>query len=243
MSNEPNKPAHETASAASAVTLELPAQPEIKAQAQAQAQALSVPRTIQVAPVPTKTPIHMAKTGVQLTSLEDAFRFSQAIVASGLAPKGMERPESVMVAIQLGMELGLTPMAALQNIGVINGRPGIFGDAALALVRASGLLEKYVQRWEGEGDKRRAVVISKRVNEAEMETSFSVEDAKKAGLWGKAGPWTQYSDRMLLFRARGFALRDGFGDVLKGLRTTEELGDMPAEKNITPSLGETIGAS
>jgi len=185
----------------------------------------------------------MAKTGVQLTSLEDAFRFSQAIVASGLAPKGMERPESVMVAIQLGMELGLTPMAALQNIGVINGRPGIFGDAALALVRASGLLEKYVQRWEGEGDKRRAVVISKRVNEAEMETSFSVEDAKKAGLWGKAGPWTQYSDRMLLFRARGFALRDGFGDVLKGLRTTEELGDMPAEKNITPSLGETIGAS
>jgi hypothetical protein len=57
---------------------------------------------------------------------------------------------------------------------------------------------------------------------------FTVADAKKAGLWGKTGPWTQYPKRMLQMRARGFALRDAFPDVLKGLVTAEEAQDYPA---------------
>ncbi|EIP96841.1 hypothetical protein OpiT1DRAFT_01266 [Opitutaceae bacterium TAV1] len=192
-------------------------------------------------------PIPMGRGGVQLASLEDAFRFSKAVVNSGFAPKGMEREESILVAIQLGLEVGLTPMAALQNIAVINGRPGIYGDAALALVRSSGLLERYSQRHDGEGDNRRAVVVVKRKGEEATEVSFSVADAKKAELWGKAGPWRQYPDRMLLFRARGFALRDAFGDVLKGLRTTEELADIPPAEpvNVTPparKLSALLGA-
>ena len=181
--------------------------------------------------------IALGRQGVQLASYEELFRFSKSVVLSGFAPKGMEKPESILVAVQLGLELGLTPMAALQNIAVINGRPGIYGDAALALVRASGLLEKYSQKIEGEGDKRRAVVTCIRKGDPEpIVSAFSVADAKSAGLWGKAGPWSQYADRMLLFRARGFALRDAFGDVLKGLRTAEELRDIPSEepKNVTP---------
>lgn len=166
--------------------------------------------------------------GVALTSYEDMLRFSQAVSKSGLAPKGMERPEAILVAIQMGLELGLSPMGALQNIAVINGRPGIFGDAALALVRNSGLCESYKQNLEGEGDNRVAVVRSARKGEEPLETRFSVADAKKAQLWGKSGPWTQYPERMLMFRARGFNLRDNFSDVLKGFKTTEELQDYPA---------------
>ena len=44
---------------------------------------------------------------------------------------------------------------------------------------------------------------------------------------------------MLKFRARGFVLRDVFGDVLKGLRTVEEVRDFPEERNITP-LSEKV---
>jgi hypothetical protein len=124
-------------------------------------------------------------------------------------------------------------MAALQNVAVINGRPGIYGDAALALVRASGLCEAYTQKTEGAGDTLAAVVTSKREGHEPLTHRFSVADAKKAGLWGKSGPWSQYPERMLLFRARGFNLRDNFGDVLKGLRTTEELSDIPAEKTVS----------
>jgi len=90
-----------------------------------------------------KSPITFGDSGVKLASLEDAYRFANAICASGFAPRGMEKPEAVLVAIQLGAEIGLSPMAALQNTAVINGRPAIYGDAALALVRGSGLLVSY----------------------------------------------------------------------------------------------------
>jgi hypothetical protein len=68
-----------------------------------------------------KAPINFGNQGVQLASIEDAFRFANAVAISGFAPRGMERPEAILVAIQLGAELGLTPMAALQNIALING--------------------------------------------------------------------------------------------------------------------------
>ena len=184
----------------------------------------------------TKAVVAYGPQGLEIKSLDDAFRFAQYVCASGFAPKGMDRPESVLIACQMGAEIGLTPMASLQNLAVINGRPSIYGDAALALVRASGLLESYAQRWDGEGDKRAAVVTVKRRGEGEQEHTFSVADAKRAQLWGKAGPWSQYPDRMLLFRARGFALRDTFGDVLKGLRTAEEAADTPPAVDVTPQV-------
>ena len=188
-----------------------------------------------------KAPINFGEQGVQLASLEDAFRFANAVAASGFAPRGMEKPEAILVAIQLGAELGLTPMSALQNIAVINGRPAIYGDAALALVRSSGLLEVFREEEIGEAgkDTQGVKVTAKRKGFDEASETFTVADAKLAKLWAKSGPWTDYPKRMLKFRARGFILRDLFGDVLKGLRTLEEVRDTPAEINVTP-LAEKV---
>lgn len=172
-----------------------------------------------------KAPISVGKFGVELSTMEDLFRFSNAVAVSGFAPKGMEKPESIMIAIQHGFEIGLKPMQALQSIAVINGRPGIYGDAALAIVRNSGELEDFEETIEGEGDKMEAVCRVTRKGFKVYESRFSVADAKLAGLWDKAGPWKQYPRRMLKFRARGFGLRDTFGDYLRGLKTVEELQD------------------
>lgn len=190
-----------------------------------------------------KAQIALGAQGVQLASIDEAFRFARAVVASGFAPKGMEKPESVMIAIQLGMELGLTPMAALQNTAVINGRPAIYGDAALALIRASGLLDSYVEEEIGEPGKDThgyKVTVTRKGSSASSET-FTVADAKQAKLWGKPGPWSDYPRRMLKFRARGFILRDQFGDVLKGLRTVEEARDIAPEINVTPLAEKLAG--
>jgi hypothetical protein len=190
-----------------------------------------------------RSPINFGNQGVQLASLEDAYRFANAIVASGFAPRGMEKPEAVLVAIQLGAELGLTPMAALQNTAVINGRPAIYGDAALALVRASGLLTSYKEEEIGEpgSDAHGYRVTAARGDQTTVET-FTMADAKRAKLTGKPGPWSEYPKRMLRFRARGFALRDLFGDVLKGLRTVEEARDLPMDPlNVTPLADKVSG--
>lgn len=167
--------------------------------------------------------------GLALQSFDDAFRFAKMVAASEFSPKDFKgKPESCMLAIQHGSEVGLSPMQSLQSIAVINGRPTIWGDAALALVQASPVCEYVREYTEGEGDNLVAVCEAKRRGyPAPTVVRFSVADAKKAGLWGKSGPWGSYPLRMLALRARGFALRNAFADALRGLITAEEAQDYP----------------
>ena len=163
--------------------------------------------------------------GLVFQDLEGMFRFSQYVARSGFAPKGMTAPESIMIAIQMGQEIGLAPMQAVQNIAVINGRPSVWGDAALALCKSHASCEDVVETIEGTGDNLTAICVAKRKGCADVEQRFSVADAKRAGLYDKPGPWKQYTRRMLQVRARGFALRDAFPDLLKGMVTVEEARD------------------
>lgn len=169
-------------------------------------------------------------------SMDEAYRLANAVCEAGLAPQGLDKPAKAMIAIMAGLEVGMTPMQSLQRIAVVNGRVTIWGDGAIGLVRGSGLCEFVRERIEGDGDARAAVCSVKRRGEPEEVTRrFSVADAKTAGLWGKAGPWKQYPDRMLQMRARAFALRDVFADVLGGLYIREEIeDDRPARASDVP---------
>src|SRR3990167_9324795 len=76
-------------------------------------------------PASTQTIQTYAGRGLNLTTFDEMWRFAKAVAASGFAPKDMQKPESLLVAIEMGLEVGLTPMQAIQNIAVINGRPGL----------------------------------------------------------------------------------------------------------------------
>jgi len=180
--------------------------------------------------VAQKTPIAaLPKGGLQLVNMDDMWRFANAVVASGLAPKDINTPEKALISIQFGMELGLAPMQSLQSIAVVNGRPTVWGDAVPGLVRGSGLLEMYQEEEVGtpfNDDYGWRITSLRKGDPKPVITTFTVADAKRAGLWGKTGPWTQYQSRMLKNRSRTFNFRDNFPDVLKGLRTYEEARDM-----------------
>lgn len=173
-------------------------------------------------------PIEGDERGLQLRSLNDLASFAITISNSGLAPQGFKTPDAIMVAIQHGMELGLSPMASLQSIAVINGRPTLYGDGLMAVARAHPACEDVIETFErGEGDDNmKAVCEVRRKGCVPVVRSFSVAQAKKAALWGKSGPWSLYPQRMLQMRARAFALRDAFADALKGFRCTEEERDI-----------------
>jgi hypothetical protein len=165
-------------------------------------------------------------------SFESCFRMAQVIHAAKMAPASLDSVEKITIAIMHGLEVGLTPMAAIQSIAVINGQPTIFGDGMLALVRASGLLEEIIEDVEvdDEGQPTIATCRIKRRGESQWAvSSFTRVEAIRAGLWGKRGPWEGYKARMLKMRARSWALRDKFADILKGLHSAEEVMD------ITPS--------
>ena len=161
-------------------------------------------------------------------SFSELVQFAQMAAKSQLVPKEYRnQPEDIMLAVQLGSEVGLRPMQALQNIAVINGRPAVWGDALPGLCKASPVYDDIIETWENEHepDQLVAVCIAKRHGSTPVTARFSVMDAKRAGLWTKAGPWQTYPRRMLQMRARSFALRDAFPDVLKGLISVEEALD------------------
>lgn len=158
-------------------------------------------------------------------TLSEAMQYSEMMAKSQIIPKDYQgKPENVLVAVQWGHEIGLPPLQAMQNIAVINGRPSLWGDAVLALVRGSGKLEMIDERIENEV----AICRVKRKGEIEQVRTFSMAEAKQAGLIGKQGPWSQYPNRMLQMRARAFAMRDVFPDVLKGIAVAEEVQDVEA---------------
>jgi len=180
------------------------------------------------------------RSGFAPQTLTEAMDFSKLLAESTMVPRQYQgKPQDVLVCVQWGFEMGLQPMQALQNIAVINGKPSVYGDAAMALVQASSVCEDIEEYFEDEGTPNPiAVCAAKRKNRKPVVARFSVEDAKRAGLWGKQGPWSSYPKRMMQMRARGFALRDAFPDVLKGLITVEEAQDYPTDaipKDVTPA--------
>jgi hypothetical protein len=168
--------------------------------------------------------------------MTEAIQFSDMLASSSMVPKAYQgKPQDILVCVQWGFEMGLAPMQALQNIAVINGKPSVYGDAMMALVQASAVCDDVEEFFENEGTPNPvAVCVAKRKNRKPVIAKFSVEDAKRAGLWGKQGPWSAYPKRMMQMRARGFALRDAFPDVLKGLISAEEAADYPDEAKPRP---------
>jgi hypothetical protein len=175
--------------------------------------------------------------GFAPTTLTEAIQFSEMLASSSMVPRAYQgKPNDVLVCLQWGYEMGMAPMQALQNIAVINGKPSMYGDSLMALVQASPMCENIEEYFENEGTPNPvAVCVAKRKGRTPVVFKFSVEEAKRALLWGKAGPWTAYPKRMMQMRARGFALRDAFADVLTGLITAEEAHDYPAEQKSAPA--------
>jgi hypothetical protein len=156
-------------------------------------------------------------------SLDEAWRLAGALAGSGMTPKAYGNDQNkVMVGIMAGAELGLTPFAALQSIAVIGNNPAVWGDGLLALVEASGKMADIHETDDGNEATCRVERVGRKTP---IVRTFSMEDAKKAGLAGKSGPWSQYPKRMRQMRARAFALRDGFSDVIRGMKTVEEVRD------------------
>ena len=176
------------------------------------------------------------------TDLDGAWRMATAFANSKLLPKsyGNAAPEEMaakaFLAMQLGAEVGLSPMQAIQSVAIVNGQPSIWGDAQLAIVRNSGKMTSFTETFEGDDNKEtwKATCTASRGDET-VSNSFTWQDAKTAGLTSKSGTWQTHPKRMMKYKARAFTLRDLFTDVLKGLvHSVEEMEGERVMKDVTP---------
>lgn len=191
-----------------------------------------------------KAPLAVQEEGyIRPTTIEEAYRMAVAVVAGGLAPDSYKGDEQkVMLGIMAAMEAGLPPMYGLRQIAIINGRPSLWGDAAMALIQNSGQLENQQVEWHiPEGFDPNATEITKWPDDYGVTVrlwrkgqddpyvgTFTVGDAKRAKLWMNTRkiPWMEHPRRMMLIRARAFPQRDGFADALAGLAIREEMEDV-----------------
>lgn len=171
-------------------------------------------------------------------NFQEAYQIAEMLSNSEMVPKNYQRkPNDIVIAMAMGAELGFQPLQSLQNIAVINGRPSVWGDAFRALIIGSPDLLSF-KEWFDDSTQTAHCQIERRLasgTKAEFEGSFSLEDAKQAGLFGKQGPWTQYTKRMQQWRALGFAGRNAYADRLRGIWIDAEAQDLPKEKDVTPA--------
>lgn len=196
-----------------------------------------------------------------LANVEKMKEFCQLILDSKLAPdhfypkiqgsNDRDYTKGNIAAVMMvgihGSQLGLPFMTALQQVVPVNGLMSIKGDGAKSLILNSGVVKPGSWKETEEGSLTNgtyAVTISaERIDNGEkLSRSFSVEHAKKAGLWvtdemlkaqdgykWKKSSWYKYPDRMIKYRALGFLARDLFPDVMAGTYTEEEARDIPRD--------------
>lgn len=192
-------------------------------------------------------------------TFEDTWRVARAVLRGGLAPaalvgklEGEDAVSAIAVAIMSGAELGLKPMVALRSFTVINGKPALYGDGLINVVRQSGRVQYLRTGCDVVGGKMVGFCEAKRSDTGEEKrVEFSQDDAIRAGLWSPAStkrgqvwrngskvwvddapndsPWHRYPQRMLAWRAAGYCLRELFGDVLGGIRDEFEVREIEGE--------------
>jgi len=179
---------------------------------------------------------------LQPRSFQEAKEMAEYMAKSDMVPKDYKgKPANVLLAVQMGSELGLKPLQALQGISCVNGRPCVWGDALHAIVISHPEFESIEETDDGTN----ATCTIKRKGHNPIARTFSVDDAKTAGLFEKGGYkdnygkpvdgiWKKYPKRMRQMRARAYACRDAFADALKGIQSVEEVRDY--EKDITDQV-------
>lgn len=183
---------------------------------------------LQIATEQTKKLSRLEDSLFSQSNYQHYYKIAQQFAKSSLIPKNyIGKPDDIFIAMAMGYQLGFSVEQSLQDIAVINGRPCLWGDGLLALILSHPEFE-YInedQIFDDKGNILGCRCHIKRKGHDEHNEIFLVEDAKKANLWGKTGPWSQFPARMLKLRARSFAIRDKFADALRGIKSAEEVED------------------
>jgi len=172
-----------------------------------------------------------------LELLEPVAALANKIAGTPFVPKSVRNDAAaIAAAILYGDELGLGPMQSLSKIVVIDGRPTLTAEAQRALVLAAGH-----EIWVEESTNTRVTVCGRRAGqERVVESTWTADDAKRAGLSGKPS-YRAYPRQMLTARASADLARTLFADVIGGLAAAEEFeGELePDAKSSSASSTES----
>jgi hypothetical protein len=184
---------------------------------------------------PRNSNIIVTESGLlEAQDIDGKYKLAEVLFKSGMIPKSYENPMQVMVAMQFAQELGLMPFHGIRNIAMINGNPSIWGELPLALAIKTGKLQS-IEEFIFDKDYNKICFDNKNLNAevygavtrivhkeiGSFESTFTIDDAEKAGLLNRSPVWKSYRKIMLQRRARSFALKALFPEAIAGLPIAE----------------------
>ncbi len=172
------------------------------------------------------TPIDTTSTAIALipSTLDGAFQLAAWLATSSFLPEKLRnKPGDVFAIVLAGVELGLPPMAALRGLYIVNGKVAAEGrtKAAVCLQRGAAV---YIRRTEYTPAASTWETL-RRGATAPVTMRYTLDEANKAGLAGKDGPWRAFPQRMISHRALGWLLDDTYPDILMGVATAEDFDE------------------
>lgn len=146
-------------------------------------------------------------------------QLSAAAAASRLF--GEATKEQLFMILMTGREMGISPTVALRSVGVFKGKTVISSQLQLAKVKEAGYRVEILENTD-----TTATVSVQKPGQSAYTKTFTMDDAKKAGLLERNALYRTSPATMLLNRAIGLACRYGAPEVLNGLHNADELAEM-----------------
>ena len=171
-------------------------------------------------------------------SFESAQRMALALVSSNIVPeqyRGKENIGNAIVALEMAQRIGASPLAVMQNLNIIHGRPSWSSTFIIAALNSCGRFAPVRFEVTGEGDNRSCIAwTTDKTGERLEGPPASIAMAKAEGWFAKNGSkWKTMPELMLRYRAAAFFGRLYAPDVLNGMHATEEVEDIATARNVT----------
>jgi hypothetical protein len=149
----------------------------------------------------------------ETTDLATQMEFARAVSSGSILPKAYrDDPGAVLVAINLGSSMGLSPAESLYRIHVIDGKPSASAELIASNVRRAG----HRLRIRATNDTATAQIIRSDDPDFTYEVTWTIEDAQRAKLAGKDN-WTKHPRAMLRARAISECAREACPEALYGV--------------------------
>ena len=152
----------------------------------------------------------MSNVPAVVTSVAELAAWGDLAKKSGIVPPSTSR-EQAMSIVQTGRELGLQPFQSLRSMSFISGRLTMSVQLQLALAKRQGV------RLESLNETSDSCSVTLGRGDERITCTYTVDDARKAGLVKSGGAWERYGRQMLRWRAIGDALRLIAPDLVMGL--------------------------
>lgn len=164
-----------------------------------------------------------------------AYQMAKGLSESTLVPIQFQKnTANCLIALEQSNRLGISPMAVMQNLYIVQGKPSFSSSFIIGLINSSGKYDMELQYDEEEKDgKPYACTCWTELNGRRVSgIKITMDMADKEGWTKKNGSkWLTIPQVMLRYRAASFFARMNCPELSIGLYSKEELDDMQKKQN------------